>query len=374
MAHSVQEFSDVAERLEAYLKRLKVSGVEDIIKGLISAADQVGRAFSGSWFGYHARVYYAGLHSPPPGAHFDPQWGLKGRFQGSVGDWREFDFDVVKDHVRAVAGNPDMAAAQELYKDGCTLFDDAKEEILSLLSSALSAKDDAFLKRLQDEVNSLKILRANDVLSVWSPSGKFAGYDGSAISQGLHTPPHLAVKAEASAFSLVFNLNERLLKVSRRASNHLGRRAGATQGAAPAKGTSIFIGHGRSMAWRDLKDFIQDRLELPWEEFNRVPVAGHTNIARLQTMLESAAMAFLVLTGEDETADGKMQARMNVIHEAGLFQGRLGFNKAIVVLEEGCETFSNIEGLGQIRFPKGSIGAQFEEIRRVLEREGLIEG
>jgi predicted nucleotide-binding protein len=122
-----------------------------------------------------------------------------------------------------------------------------------------------------------------------------------------------------------------------------------------------------------LKDFIQDRLELPWDEFNRVPVAGITNIARLSEMLENAAIAFIVMTAEDEQADGKMQARMNVIHEAGLFQGKLGFTKAIVLREDGCEEFTNIEGLGQIRFPKGNIEAAFEEIRRVLERENLVQ-
>ncbi|MFI5322489.1 MAG: TIR domain-containing protein [Thermodesulfobacteriota bacterium] len=63
---------------------------------------------------------------------------------------------------------------------------------------------------------------------------------------------------------------------------------------------------------------------------------------------------------------------MNVVHEAGLFQGRLGFTKAIILLEEGCEGFSNIEGLGQIRFPKGNIRAIFDDVRKVLEREGLI--
>ncbi len=67
-----------------------------------------------------------------------------------------------------------------------------------------------------------------------------------------------------------------------------------------------------------------------------------------------------------------MQARMNVIHEVGLFQGRLGFTKAIVLLEEGCEEFSNIHGLGQLRFPRGDIKDLFEEIRRVFEREGLL--
>lgn len=79
------------------------------------------------------------------------------------------------------------------------------------------------------------------------------------------------------------------------------------------------------------------------------------------------------MTGEDELKGGKVHARMNVIHEAGLFQGRLGFTKAIVLLEEGCEEFSNIQGLGQIRFPKGNIQATFEEVRRVLERESLLD-
>jgi len=63
----------------------------------------------------------------------------------------------------------------------------------------------------------------------------------------------------------------------------------------------------------------------------------------------------------------------NVVHAAGCFQGRLGFTRAIVLLEEGCAEFSNIQGLGQIRFPKGNIKAVFEEIRAVLEREGVIE-
>ena len=51
-------------------------------------------------------------------------------------------------------------------------------------------------------------------------------------------------------------------------------------------------------------------------------------------------MAFLVLTAEDEQTDGTLHARENVIHEAGLFQGRLGFEKAIILLEEGCQEFS----------------------------------
>lgn len=134
----------------------------------------------------------------------------------------------------------------------------------------------------------------------------------------------------------------------------------------------VFIGHGRSPIWRELKDFVQDRLQLPWDEFNREAVAGVGTSDRLQTMLNAASFAFLVMTAEEEHVDSTVHARPNVIHEVGLFQGKLGMKRAIVLLEEGCSEFSNIVGLGQIRFSRGNISTAFEDIRRVLEREQII--
>jgi predicted nucleotide-binding protein len=136
--------------------------------------------------------------------------------------------------------------------------------------------------------------------------------------------------------------------------------------------TTVFIGHGASPIWRELKAFLSERLTLHVEEFNSVSAVGLPTIARLTEMLDAAAFAFLIMTAEDETPDGKFHARLNVVHETGLFQGRLGFKKAIVLLEERCEEFSNIKGLGQIRFPTRNISAKFEEIRLVLEREKII--
>ena len=89
-------------------------------------------------------------------------------------------------------------------------------------------------------------------------------------------------------------------------------------------------------------------------------------------MLGEASFAFLIMTAEDEQSSSEMHPRLNVVHEAGLFQGRLGFNRAIILLEEGCSEFGNITGLSQIRFPRGNIKAIFEEVRQVLERERLL--
>jgi predicted nucleotide-binding protein len=140
----------------------------------------------------------------------------------------------------------------------------------------------------------------------------------------------------------------------------------------PFKAHRIFIGHGHSDVWRDLRDFLTARLHLEYDEFNRTPVAGRSNKERLEEMLNAANFAFLVMTAEDERVDGTLHARENVIHEAGLFQGRLGFEKAILLLEDGCASFSNVDGVGQIRFPAGDVMAQSEGMREVLEREGVI--
>ncbi len=140
----------------------------------------------------------------------------------------------------------------------------------------------------------------------------------------------------------------------------------------PSRG-KVFFGHGRSPAWREFKDFVADRLRLPWDEFNRDAVAGLTTFERLSDMLSSASFAFLIMTAEDEHSDSTLHARENVVHEVGLFQGRLGPRRAIILLEDGCNEFSNIVGLSQIRFPKGRPSAAFEEMRRVLERERLLE-
>ena len=114
----------------------------------------------------------------------------------------------------------------------------------------------------------------------------------------------------------------------------------------------IFIGHGQASVWIELKDFLVERLGLEHEEFNRTPIAGLSNKERLLTMLDSSCFAFLVLTAEDEQADGTHHARANVVHEAGLFQGMYGFERAIILLEDGCSEFSNIHGISQIRFPQ----------------------
>jgi predicted nucleotide-binding protein len=348
------------EPFKSHLERLKL------------AAENVGAAWSGSWIGYHANVYYSELKSPVPGDHFSPEWGLmhSGEYDSETG-WQEFTDESIRVAIFKSAGDPDLSAYTETAARARGVFVDKREEVLSVLESLRQRKRDSFIERLQDEARSLNAFSAKDFVASQAPSGQVWSRDSTAMTQGLWTPPHISVLAETFALQQPFKACEALARLSRRAAAHI-RRLGRQAVRDERIGTNVFIGHGRSSAWRALKDFIQDRLKLPWDEFNRVPVAGVTNTSRLSEMLDSAAIALIVMTAEDEQADGKLRARENVVHEAGLFQGRLGFTRAILLLEDGCEEFSNIHGLGQIRFGPDRIDRAFEEVRRVLEREGLL--
>jgi predicted nucleotide-binding protein len=131
----------------------------------------------------------------------------------------------------------------------------------------------------------------------------------------------------------------------------------------------VFIGHGNNSAWRELKDHLQDLHGVEVEAFEIGARAGLAITEVLEQMLRRSSMALLVMTAEDVDGRGLTHARENVIHELGLFQGRLGFDRAIIMLEDRCQDFSNIRGIVQIRFPSGAISTKFGEVVATINRE-----
>jgi hypothetical protein len=134
----------------------------------------------------------------------------------------------------------------------------------------------------------------------------------------------------------------------------------------------IFLGHGRSRLWARVKLYIENELHLTTLEFESESRVGRSVVPVLREMLDKATFAILILTGEDETATGAHRARQNVIHEAGLFQGRLGFEKAILLKQNGVEDLSNLAGLQHIPFDGENVEQTFYDLQRVLRREGVL--
>jgi len=365
------ELRGIAKTLAEAEEAFDVSQFFTPVNAVQNSAAEIGKSWCGSWLGFESRIYYAGLKPTPPGCYFQSGHSRLNTAMNSAGEWLEFAKDLVETEIFKRAKNPDLVPARKASRKTAIVFEKQKELMLAVLRGVSRTNDDPFFVKLIEDTEKLEIPTERLFVASVRPTQITTSMFNPANSQGVQTPPHIAVSADMLSILAPSSACELLARIARQAYSHIERTAKKQMGN-DRLGTNVFIGHGNSPFWRELKDFINDRVHLPWDEFNRVPVAGITNIARLSEMLDSAAIAFVIMTAEDEQRDGKLHARMNVIHEVGLFQGRLGFTKAIVLLEEGCEQFSNIEGLGQIRFPKGKIAGCFEQVRQVLEREQLI--
>lgn len=366
------ELLEVHKHLLDFAEQYDANPATSRLNEIFNRAKELGRSASGSWLGYHANVYYKDFSAPPAGESFNIQYGTGGSyFSESDPDWIERTDQEITNLLLGPAGKEALAVADQLSEKGRLLLSRAKMDVSSVLTVYIGVHDDPFVRRIAEEIEKVEVLDAAAIANELAPKRPLITGDMRALQQGTRTPPHVHVLAHISAtHQPALHCRELAGRLEKLAAHFARTKRKQVRDA--RVGTNIFIGHGRSPAWREIKDFIRDQLGLPYDEFNRVPVAGITNIARLSEMLDAAACAFIIMTAEDERADGKVQARMNVIHEVGLFQGRLGFTKAIVLIEEGCEEFTNIQGLGQIRFPQGNISAKFEEIRQVLEREDVL--
>lgn len=338
-------------------------------KRWMEAGQSISESWSGSFCGYHSELYFRDFERPPLGSRFSPEWG---GVRGLPTGWNTRLPNEVKAKMQSLADTelePLETKTAELLKPLMELHEELVSELLPLHNVVGLEKQKELLERIENF--KWGVSRGNYIKD--NTPTQFGTRDSEAINQGIKLPAHIfyeAVAAECcsrcAAAEEFLKLSQRLLRTLITSSVIATNPVGNTR-----KGKKIFIGHGRSLLWLKLRIFLSEKLHLECDEFNEESPAGIPTVTRLQTMLDDAQFAFLVMTSEDLHADGTTHTRENVVHEAGLFQGRLGFGRAIILLEYGCTEFSNIHGLGQIRFPKDDIDTVFEKIREVLKREGV---
>ena len=131
----------------------------------------------------------------------------------------------------------------------------------------------------------------------------------------------------------------------------------------------VFVGHGgASTAWSDLVNHLSHQHNLDVIAYETGSRSGHSIRDILDEMLAEATFAILVMTPEDEQPDGGFRARQNVVHEAGLFQGKLGFARALMVRQDGVEMLSNLDGIQYVRYAS-HIRETYGEILAAIRRE-----
>lgn len=169
---AVEELQALVEPLREYRRRIDLPEIADRLFRLEEAARNVGRAWSGSNLGYHARVYYSELRVPPPGAHFSSEWGFQGYFQGTTGEWVEQSHDTVLQAIRAIAGDPDLGDIEALAHQANAAWREARSEIVSILAAYLATRTDAYLEQTRVDAEGLTTLTASGAARVQLPHGE----------------------------------------------------------------------------------------------------------------------------------------------------------------------------------------------------------
>lgn len=335
------------------------------------------RAWSQSQSGYHANVYYKDFQKPPSSALFRAGYGLQpGRVgNASIGDWVEYPSSEVTSRILVDSNDPNLTEIARLSAIALLIYRKSKSDLDSIIAQLLKMPADEFVNDVRDQSKSekFKVTSEASALKAQFRSSTSILYDTRAANEGKKYAPHQILNARLLVARSSFARCNELAELCTNLADHLKNvEAMQVPTSNPPQGTKIFIGHGHSDEWRKLKEYLTEGLGLQCEEYSRVANAGKTITVRLTSMLEAAQFAFIVMTAEDEVAEGEVRARENVVHEAGLFQGRLGFEKAILVSEKTCHIFSNIHGLERINFSTGNIKEAFSDVHGVLVREGVV--
>ena len=137
----------------------------------------------------------------------------------------------------------------------------------------------------------------------------------------------------------------------------------------PSSQPVIVIGHGQNPAWEELCNHLRDKQKFEVEAFETASRTSKTIPDVIADLGSSANMAILVMTGEDEMADGSIYPRLNVVQELGKFQERFGYNKTIILKENGVTIPSNNSGIIYIPFEAGNIRSSFGDVVAAIRDE-----
>jgi predicted nucleotide-binding protein len=141
----------------------------------------------------------------------------------------------------------------------------------------------------------------------------------------------------------------------------------------PPANKNVFMVHGHDETTKyQLSDFLR-QLGLNPVILHEQNNLGKTIIEKLEHYAGQANFAMVLMTPDDESADGKWRTRQNVIMELGWFMAKLGRSRTMILHkgQSDIEIPSDIKGLIYLHFDK-NIEECKEKIRKSLETAGLI--
>jgi sugar/nucleoside kinase (ribokinase family) len=249
---------------------------------------------------------------------------------------------------------------------------------------------DRILSRLEDRCGVVIVKRSNGVSNFWYDGGKVLS---DTISQTPLPPEEIedstgagdvfaaGILAALASNRLHIELGSVLgMALARNKLRHVGThghsefaeitrsvmRSFDTDPNRSSRARGIFIAHGRDSQWLAVKEFIDIECRLPTLAFNSGAWSGKAVTEALERYLEQCSFAVCVLTAEDTHGGNREWARQNVVHEVGLFQGRYGMHRVVLLVEDGCGFVPIAPAEQVVHFPRGAVESTFWRVRRAI--------
>jgi sugar/nucleoside kinase (ribokinase family) len=135
----------------------------------------------------------------------------------------------------------------------------------------------------------------------------------------------------------------------------------------------VLLAHGESEDWEEVYRFLTQSCNLDVLDFDGE--IGRTNSETLVTALSNSVeeCGFAVCILAERTVDNAtVRASQSVVQQAGIFQGRYGFGRVALLVQEGCEVLSNVAGIIRLDYRAGAVDRTFIELEQMFVREGVM--
>lgn len=386
----VERLRDLAGLCTETARALNQEPLNSMASRLTKACEQVGKAWCGSWFGYHAHIYVEGFRSHGPDDEFNINWGIS---RSSGGPWIEYDAAAVEAEILRRAGISDVSRLQAASEMGERTFEEVQQELAPLLDALADADPSESLQEKKKELNDLKShISETQWLVAQRPKLLPIPGDERALSEGTIAPHHLAFQARLVRQQSSKRALDQLAKLALYTANYTEKRRMIRQldrlGA--KAGGKVFLVHGHDETLRlQVSEFVRRATGAEPIVLAEQPGQSRTLIEKFEQHANEVGFAVVLMTGDDEGRSAqppkphgglakkmkprkaalRPRARQNVVLELGYFLGRLGRNQVCALFEEGVEMPSDYNGVEYV--PIDANGGWKQRLGRELRQAGL---
>ena len=158
---------------------------------LREAVRDVGASSSGSWIGWHSRMYYGNYEEPAVAETWDSEWG---GIHGFSDLWRERSLAEVQEESERRAGVSlaDLGTAADRVRESCEPLQRETLTVLSPICDLAGLEKEA---AMLSQIEKIKwIVSPGNFIRAIQP-GQMMSRDSQAISQGMQVPLHINVES-----------------------------------------------------------------------------------------------------------------------------------------------------------------------------------